>query len=335
MTTPRALLTLIATTCLITSTAAQVGQGTNGPAAAPQAAAAPTPLAPDAPFTVACATATLEASPIFVTAQGPFGPRMQFINGGVRTLANTGAHAATNATTQMLIVLRDNPKVRLLFTLAEGNYRIVAKKSAGIRRLADLKGKRVVVPRTTSAHYYLVAMLRSAGLAESDVTLVSAPADAMAAAVVRGDADAISMWEPESENAVRALGNDAIVFQNNRIYREFFSVYSTTDVLADPRRRSELVDFVRALRDATGQIRKDPGPYLPLISKVTTHPADEISRSWKHHDFSFSVPSDLLDLITEEEKWVAAGQQREPRTRQELASFIDTSILREAATAPR
>jgi NitT/TauT family transport system substrate-binding protein len=131
------------------------------------------------------------------------------------------------------------------------------------------------------------------------------------------------------------LGKDAITFQNNRVYREFFSVYSTTDVLADPRRRSELVDFIRALRDATGRIRNDPGPYLPLISKVTSHPADQIARSWRHHDFSFGMPSDLLDLITEEEKWVAAGQQRMPRTRQELAGFIDTSVITEARAAGR
>lgn len=290
----------------------------------------PVPLAADARFTVACATATLEAAPIYITAEGPFGPRMQYINGGVRSLANNGAHAATNATTQMLVVLRDNPKVRLLFTLAEGMYRIVAKRSAGITRLADLKGKRVVVPRNTSAHYYLVAMLRSAGLNESDVTLVTAPADQMAAAVRRGDADAISMWEPESENAVRALGADAVVFQNNRVYREFFSVYSTTDVLSDRRRRSELVDFIRALRTSTDLVRRDPAPYLPLIRRVTNHPEDQVAQSWKHHEFPFDVPADLLDVMTEEEKWVAAGQQRPPRTRQDLAGFIDRSVLAEA-----
>ena len=42
------------------------------------------------------------------------------------------------------------------------------------------------------------------------------------------------------------------------------------------------------------------------------------------------VAPDLLDLITEEEKWVAAEQKRTPRTRAELAGFIDTSILKEA-----
>ena len=306
--------------------------GQNPQTAAPpvQAAAAPAPLRADAPFTVAVATAVVEAAPVYMAAEGPFGKSMQYINGGVRTLSNNGAHAAGNATTQMLVVIRDNPKVRLLFTLTEGLYRIVAKRSAGITTLADLKGKRIVVPRSTSANYYLVAMLRSAGLQESDVTLVNAPATAMAAALVKGDADAISMWEPESQNAVAALGQDAVIFQNNRIYREFYSIYSTTDVMNDPRRRAQLVEFVRALDTQTNELKKDPRRFFPLISRITKHPEDQIARGWEHHAFPFNVPGDMLDIITEEEKWVAALQQRAPRTRTELAGFIDTSILKEA-----
>src|SRR6187402_3218323 len=227
------------------------------------------PLAPDAPFTVAVATAVVEAAPVYMAKEGPYGSQFNYINGGVRTLTNGGAHAAGNATTQMLVVLRDNPKVRLLFTLVDGNYRIVAKRSAGISKLADLKGKRVVTPRTTSAHYHLVAMLRSGGLQESDVTIVSAPATQMAAALTRGEADAISMWEPESQNAVVALGADAIIFQDNKAYRELYSIYSTTDVMQDPRRRVELVEFVRALLVSVEAVRKDPQRYFPLFSKVT------------------------------------------------------------------
>jgi sulfonate transport system substrate-binding protein len=308
--------------------AAQVG-GAGAPAA-PAQAPVPTPLAPDAPFTVAVATAVVEAAPVYMAKEGPFGPNFEFINGGVRTLTNNGAHAAGNATTQMLVVLRDNPKVRLLFTLVDGLYRIVAKRSAGIVRLEDLKGKRIVVPRSTSAHYHLVAMLRSVGLQESDVTLVGAPATAMAAALAKGDADAISMWEPESENAVVVLGKDAVIFQNNKIYREFYSIYSTTDVIDDPRRRRQLVDFVKAIHATTEQLKKDPTPYFPLISRITKHPADQIERGWGHHGFPFGIAPDLLDILTEEEKWVAANQKREPRSRKELEGYIDRTILKEA-----
>jgi NitT/TauT family transport system substrate-binding protein len=175
-----------------------------GQAPAPAPAQAIAPLAPDAMFTVSVAMTVLEAAPIHIADQGPWGANFRVIDGGVRAVAARGSHAGGNATTQMLRVLGDNPNVRLLFTLVDGNYRIVARRSAGISRLADLKGKRIVVPRDTSANYYLVAMLRTVGLQESDVALVAAPATAMAAALAKGDADAIAMWEPESENAVRA-----------------------------------------------------------------------------------------------------------------------------------
>ena len=54
------------------------------------------------------------------------------------------------------------------------------------------------------------------------------------------------------------------------------------------------------------------------------------SRSWEHHGFPLGVAPDLLNLITEEEKWVAAQQNRAARSRTDLAGFIDTSILTEA-----
>ena len=322
------LVRLVVVGCLALIPVALGSQGARQGGA--PAAAAATPLAADAPFTVAVATAVVEAAPVYMAKEGPFGPKMQFINGGVRTLSNNGAHAAGNATTQMLVVLRDNPDVRLLFTLVEGLYRIVGKRSAGINTLADLKGKRVVVPRNTSANYHLVAMLRSAGLQESDVTIVTAGATGMAAALAKGEADAISMWEPESQKAVDMIGKDAVIFQNNKIYREFYSMYSTTAVLKDPRRRGELVEFVRALITHTNELKKNPKPYFPLISRVTKHPEDEIARGWEHHAFPLNVPADMLDIITEEEKWVAANQKRTPRTRAELETFIDTSIIKEA-----
>jgi NitT/TauT family transport system substrate-binding protein len=291
---------------------------------------APTPLLPNAPFTVAVATAVVEAAPVYMAKEGPFGSQFEYINGGVRTLQNNGAHAAGNATTQMLIALRDNPKIRLLFTLVNGNYRIVAKRSAGISRLADLKGKRVVTPRNTSAHYHMVALLRTAGVQESDVTVVTAPNTGMAAAVAKGDADAISMWEPESQNAVEALGKDAVTFQDNTVYRELYSIYSTTDVLNDARRRKELVAFVREVIAQTGNLRREPAKYFELISRVTRHPAANIARSWEHHQYVLTVAPDTLNILVEEEKWVASGQSRAPRSRAELATFIDTSIIEEA-----
>jgi sulfonate transport system substrate-binding protein len=298
------------------------GQGQPGQAAQP--------LPPDAPFTVAVATSTLEAAPVYLAVARGGSANYRFINGGVRSLLNGGAHGATNAETQMLLAIDTNPRIRMLFTLTEGLYRIVGKRSSGIRTLGDLKGKRVVVPRNTSAHYSLVKMLATVGLQESDVTLVAAPATEMTLSLIRGEADAISMWEPESQNAVDALGSDAVVFPGKGIYREGFSFYSSTDVLNDSRRRKELVAFVRAVFAAAEAIKARPAEFFPLMSRVTRHPVDQIARSWEHHAFPLVIPGDMLDVVTEEEKWIARGQNREPKTRAQLQTFFDPSIVEEA-----
>ena len=49
-------------------------------------------------------------------------------------------------------------------TLAEARYRIIARQSAGIRRIQDLRGKKVAATVNTSSQYYLREMLRKAGM---------------------------------------------------------------------------------------------------------------------------------------------------------------------------
>ena len=292
-------------------------------------------LGPNDPFTVAINTSTIESAPVFLARERAGANGFRIINGGVRNVAAGSAHAGTNAETQMLAVLPTNTNVRMLMTTAEGLYRVIARKSAGITKLADLRGKRITTPRNTSAHYHLVKMLASAGVAESEVTIVAVPATEMAAAIADRRADAISMWEPEAQNALEALGNDAIVFQNNGIYRELFSLYASTEVLGDKRRRAELVDFVRAVLNATQTVRTMPQSIIPLVARSINQPEAKVSASWKFHAFPAALPKDMLDVMTEEERWMAKSKQREPLTREQLSRFIDTSVLSEVRATVR
>jgi sulfonate transport system substrate-binding protein len=282
------------------------------------------------PFTVAVNTSTIEAGPVYVAGAGPGGARFRVINGGVRNLADRSAHAATNAETQMLLASTTNPRIRMLLTVAEGHYRIIGRKSAGINSLADLRGKRITTVPQTSAHYYLFRMLRSAGLQESDVTLVNVERTDMARAVARGDADVISMWEPEAQKALDALGRDASVFENASLYREWFSLYTTTDVLNDATRRRDLVEFVRALLVATDKVRNRPQDAIPIVARKINQTEATVKSAWAHHAFPAALPAEMLDVLTEEDRWVATLQQRAPRTREQLAAFIDISVLADA-----
>ncbi len=68
---------------------------------------------------------------------------------------------------------------------------VFSKKSAGITTAADLKGKRIGTPgRYGSSWIMLQALLQSAHLTTSDVTVVTFPDFSQAAAVARGSVDA-------------------------------------------------------------------------------------------------------------------------------------------------
>ncbi len=59
------------------------------------------------------------------------------------------ADIATNAETQALRQSVDHPNLRIILTVSEGFYRVVARRSAGMTKLADLKGKKIA---TVGAH---------------------------------------------------------------------------------------------------------------------------------------------------------------------------------------
>ncbi len=290
---------------------------------------------PDVRF---CGGMWIELSPVVVAANEFYNGDVSICTGGVRSLTSGEADIVTNAETQMLRETVNNPDIRLIMTVTESFYRLVAKRSSGIETLADLEGKRIVVPAGTSAGYYLEAMLQSVGLSDEDVTLVPFPRgpdlitsmDMMSDLMVDGEADAMSIWEPEPVDAIADLGDDAIVLQDRSVYREVFSLYTTVDQLNDPERRKAVVGFVRAIIDATNALEEDPEPYWQMVSDQIGYPVSDIEGSWEEMEFPIHIVPDILDVLEVEDRWVARAQDREPRSREELAQFIDYSVLEEA-----
>src|SRR5579884_3988455 len=121
--------------------------------------------------------------------------------------------AATGSETQALVNSVVQPDLRIILTLAECRYRLVARRSAGIRKIADLSGKRVGTTRNTSAEYFLFRMLATARLTESDIRLVPLEGEAMPSALAQQQVDAIAIWEPHAQNAIDRLASDAVVLE--------------------------------------------------------------------------------------------------------------------------
>jgi NitT/TauT family transport system substrate-binding protein len=103
----------------------------------------------------------------------------------------------------------------LINDFSNGNDMVVAKQ--GIDSAAALKGKKIGVEVGFVSHLLLLKALESAGLQETDVTLVNVPTDKTAETLATGDVDAISAWQPNSGQALKLVGGSKAIFTSANI----------------------------------------------------------------------------------------------------------------------
>ena len=280
-------------------------------------------------------TSAVELAPLRLAANGIYPGKITISSGGVDNLFGSGAAViASNAETQGLRSSVQHADLRIIFTICEGLYRIVGKKSSGIATLSDLRGKSITAPNSgASSDYYLYKMLGTVNLTTSDVHIVSGMPGMGTLAT-----DAATIWEPGIQYVSNSLGNDAIEFENdaqgNTVYRELFNLHATAETLADASKRRSIVELVRALITASSMIRADPTVVYPLMTGPTGESQDNLVKSFNYERYAGTLVDDLLDVLTEEEVWRARYDNRTARTRDQLAPLIDATVLQDAMAQP-
>lgn len=311
-------------------------------AAAPAlAAVARSPLPP---LVHSGAPMAVELAPVHLALRNLYGQTGKVRNGGVIDLIGKArkADVASNGDTQNLRHSVAEPGMRIIMTIAEGYYPIIARCSTGITKLADLKGKRVLGYSHTTAGFFLYKMLRTVGLTLSDVTLVETPLGEIGKVIANKEVDAVAIWEPDSEqilHAFRRAGEDVTIFNGKNVYYERYNLCTTADALADPAKRRQIITYMRAIIAATKAMNSDPAVAAQGQAMVAQsgglYTAADIAAGWSNLRFVANFDDGLLDLFEDEEGWLAALEGRQPRSRAQLATLIDRTAYDEAAGAAR
>ena len=300
-------------------------------------AAPPQQSKPD--LKIAVNVTTIESFPLFAAVDAmsanTAGPRVELIsapNGrfAMTQLLSGAADAATGSETQALLNSVADPRLRIVLTLSECRYRIIVRKSAGIRRVSDLRGKAVAVTANTSSQYYLSQMMRKAGLKESDVRLVVLEGQEMPTALEKRTVDAVSIWEPHAQHSLKILGADAGVLEDPSAYTERFNLNTRTDVLSDPAKRRALMALMQEIARASNRIRTRPAEVIPSLAPKVGLPAETVTAVWPQFKFPAALSNGLRGLMSEVEPWAAALQKRPPQSPHDLDALIDSSLAAEA-----
>ena len=288
----------------------------------------------------------LEMAPVLLAADEIYPGKTMIEHGGVMSLwgeqtdlpslaAQGESDVAANSETQALRATFEHPDLRFIFTVAECPYRIAGRRSAGIAALADLRGKRIGTMPKSSAEFFLDRMLRTVGLSAREVTIVpfmaktASPLTHIPQKLRDGELDAVSLWEPQMQQANLAIG-DAIEFTDPSIYRERFCLCSTQGKLRDPDLRQAIVAFVRTLIAATERLQREPKYAQALVAQTAQLDLEVVEASWPYLTFPGALAPDLLDALVPVDAWLAEQTGRSARTREALAQLIDDSIVHEA-----
>lgn len=267
------------------------------------------------------------------------GDSAQLVSGGVANLAtDTTIDIAANAETQGIKQYSSHRNIRIIYTIVDVGYRLVANKASGIKVLSDLKGKKIGTMPGTSAAYFVSKLLSTAGLKDSDYTVVSGNVcmktpcgtGTFPQMLVNKQIDAFGIWEPAVQLGAQALGDNAIIFQNTSEYREIYSLYSTKEKLANTATRKNIIAFLKALNQTLDVFTNNPKTVYATVATAVGMDVAVVEAVWPVHKWSGTLAPDLLPFMQEEDSWLSKQDRRQAMSSTDLAAFIDSTVLNEA-----
>ena len=149
-------------------------------------------------------------------------------------------------------------------------------------------------------------------------------------AIIEKRVDAICIWEPGSQAAKDGPGADAIELKTPGVFASVFNLNTTAAKLADPAKRRQMVELTRHIIRASKTVKENPRIGCDWLAKASGFDAGLIARAFRYHDYSPLIVPNHLDMLVDQDQWIAREQGRAPRTREALATLFDYSVYHEA-----
>jgi len=225
----------------------------------------------------------------------------EYSSGKMATKALFAGEVDISTVADMPVVLnsfkREDFCIFATFTSSYPFVKIIARRDKGIKTGADLKGKRVGANRGTSSHFFLGVFLIHNRLSVSDVEMVHIRTVDLPGALKNGEVDAISVWQPYSQKAMKLLKDNAIKVPSSDIYRTTFNFAVMKGVAKE--HPEILRRFLKAIDKAATFIKKNGESSQDIIVETFKLDKDTVSAAWD--DFTFRLSLDQALMVSWDE----------------------------------
>ncbi len=227
---------------------------------------------------------------------------------------------ATAAQTPIVTEGFERRDLRILAVVgtSDNMMKIVARKDAGVLTAGDLRGKKIATQPLSFMHFFLHLFLLKNGVQPAETDIVFAQPDVLAAMLAQGEAQAASLREPFTAQALKMLGGNAIVLEEPGLCVRYYVLLTTERVLRE--KPAAVMGVLRALLEAGRRARHDPAAMEGIIVDRLKIDAAAARRLCREIDLRVNLPQSLLVNLEDEARWVASVQSGAAR---EIPNYLE------------
>jgi NitT/TauT family transport system substrate-binding protein len=198
--------------------------------------------------------------------------------------------------------LVDRGDMRIIGIIAKSDRtELIGRRDHSIKKISDLKGKKVGVTPATNAEFFLEEFLITNNIDLSDIEIVHLTPTELVSSILNGSIDAAITWTTNVYPIIATLGDNAISWPAQSGQFSNWIVVASSDFID---KSPEAIErFIQALLDADAYIKEHA---YDLYDIILLH--DKISKEYLDYaktkqQYAVELTQNLIVLIEDQTRW--------------------------------
>ncbi len=139
------------------------------------------------------------------------------------------------------------------------------------------------------------------GISSGEIEYVNLKPEEMFYALVNGEVDAVSTWNPHAIQLQKELGGNGITMYGEGIYTETFNLVTMQDFVNN--NPEAIKKVLRALINAEKFIKERPDESISIIASSIGMDRSQLIELWDIYNFEIALDQSLLVTLEAEARW--------------------------------
>jgi len=205
---------------------------------------------------------------------------------------------------------RQDFKIYTQMSISGNDNMIVARKDKGIRKVSDLKGKKVGTIKGGFPNYILDLMLLNAGVDPQKINLILFDdPDRLQKMILSGELDAVCLYGVWIDNATKALKDNAVVFHDEKLAR--VTVVNAGKTRTFERNPELFARILKAYIKAEEYVKKNPDAALKAVVEYVKLDMNSAQKLWKPKMVHVALEQSMIKDMENLAQWqIDVGMQK-------------------------